>query len=197
MLKRMSGDFDMSIRATARRSLLIMVCLATITSLGGQPSQASIVIPQCNTTNLSLGFWERLSPMTGEHGNIYTLTNRGKFACHLYGYPGISFYDHNDRVLPFKYTRSSSQYMTHASPRTVTLRPNAQAYFLVAKYRCDIGDAIEATTIHVYPPNTKIQLISRATPAPGVGTFSYCKGGTKDPGQIVDISPVRANPHDL
>lgn len=187
----------MRTRATAQRLLVIIACLGAVVSLSGAPSQASTATPQCNTVNLSLGLWERVSPMTGEHGNIYTLTNRGKFSCHLYGYPEVSFFDKRGHVLPFKYTRSSSQYMTHDAPRTVTLHPNTKAYFIVAKYRCDIGDAIEATIIRVYPPNTKKQLIGSATSSPGVGTLSYCKGGTKDPGQLVDVSPVRSNPRNL
>lgn len=186
----------MSIGATGHRWLAFVVCLATFIGLNGAPSQASIATPQCDTANLSLGYRDKISPMTGEMGGVYTLTNRGKVTCHLYGFPGISFYDSKGRVLPFKYTRSSSHYMTHAAPSTVTLRPAARAYFFVAKYRCDMGDAMVATTIRIYPPNTRKQLIARASAVAGIsgGTISYCKGGTKDPGQVVDISPVKANP---
>lgn len=186
----------MRTKATGYRWLSLVFCLAAFVSLGGAPSQASTSTPQCDTSNLSLGYGDKISPMTGEMGGVYTLTNRGKATCHLYGYPGVSFYDSKGRVLPFKYTMSSSHYMTHAAPRTVTLRPVARAYFLVAKYRCDIGNAMIATTIRVYPPNSRKQLTERASAVAGIsgGTISYCKGGTKDPGQVVDISPVKVSP---
>ncbi|GEM_PF-6114425 len=126
---------------------------------------------------------------------MYTLMNRGKSACLLRGYPGISFYDSKGRLLPFKYTWYGTQYVTHAAPVVVLLQRGTRSYFLVAKYRCDIGDAMEAATIHVYPPNTKQQLIGRVSPSSGVSTISYCKGGTKDPGQVVEVSPVEASSH--
>ena len=137
--------------------------------------------------------------MTGEMGDVYTLTNRGKFTCHLFGYPGISLYDSKGRILPFKYTRSSSHYMTHVAPKTVTLLPRARAYFFIAKYRCDKGDAVEAMTIRVYPPNARQQLVGLVSVdiAMSVGTLSYCKGGPKNPGQVIDVSPVRATPRYL
>lgn len=189
----------MSIRAIAYRWIAIVVCSMVVVGISGTSSQASTTTPQCTTTNLSLGFGNRISAMTGEMGGIHTLTNNGKFACYLYGYPGISLYDSKGRVLPFTYTRSSSHYMSHAAPNMVVLRPGARSYFFVAKYRCDIGDAMEAATIRVYPPNTRKQLIGRASAdtVMSVGTLSYCKGGAKDPGQVVDVSPVRATDHYL
>ena len=185
----------MIVSATSRRLLVIAACLTVIVSLGVASCRASSATAPCSTTNLSLGFGDRVSAMTGEDGVIYTLTNKGKFACKLYGYPGISLYDHKGQLLPFRYTRSKSQYMNRSATTTVTLRPGNRAYFLVAKYRCDVGIARESATIRVYPPNSRQQLIGRASPSPSVGGFSYCKGGTKDPGQIVDVSPVRASPH--
>ena len=117
--------------------------------------------------------------------------------CLLHGYPGVSFYDKTRHVLPFKYTKSSSIYMTHAAPKTVVLLVGARAYFLVAGSICDFGAAIEAVTIRVYPPNAKKPLIGRATASPGVGTISYCKGAPTDRAQVLDISPVRADIHHL
>lgn len=182
----------MRIRAIALHLLAVIAFLAVIETMGVAPSEASTATPWCSTTNLLLGFGDRVSPQTGENGVMYTLMNREKSACLLRGYPGISFYDSKGHLLPFKYTWSGTQYVTHASPSVVVLRPGSRAYFLVAKYRCDIGNAMGAATIHVYPPNTKQQLIGRASPS-GAATFAYCKGGTKDPGQLVEVSPVEAS----
>lgn len=187
----------MSIRAAGHRWLAIVVFLATFMSLSGTVGHASTAPPMCAIENLSLGIGQRVSPMTQEHGNIYTLTNRSKIACFLLGYPGVSFYDKTRHVLPFKYTQSSSIYMTHTAPKLILLLIGARAYFLVAGSACDFGTAIEAVTIRVYPPNAKKPLIGRATASPGVGTITYCKDAPTDRAQFLDVSPVRADIHHL
>jgi len=90
-----------------------------------------------------------------------------------------------------------TQYVARTPPMMVVLRPGARGYFLVAKYRCDIGIAMIAKTIRIYPPNTTQQLVGNATPFVDVGGFPYCKGGPKDPGQLVEVSPVRASFHSM
>lgn len=197
MLEGTLGDFAMRMKVTGHRWLAIAVCLATSISLSGTPSQASTTTPPCAAMNLSLGFGDRVSAMTGENATIFALTNRGKSACHLYGHPGVSFYDNKGRVLPFRYTWAGTQYVAQTAPKLVVLRPGARAYFLVAHYRCDIGIAMVAKTIRVYPPNATQQLIGRAAPSANVGGFMYCKGGSKDPGQLVEVSPVRATTHSM
>lgn len=187
----------MELRATGRQWLVVVVCLATFFSLGGAPSEASTSTPACSTMNLSLGFGDRVSAMTGENATVFTLTNRGNSACHLYGHPGVSLYDNKGRVLPFRYTWAGTQYVAQTAPQIVVLRPGARAYFLVAKYRCDIGIAMVAKTIRVYPPNTTQQIVGNAAPSVDVGGFFYCKGGSKDPGQLVEVSPVRATIHSM
>ena len=157
--------------------------------------QASTPPPVCTIENLSLGIGQKISPMTQEQGNIYTLTNRGKFVCLLHDYPRVIYYDKTGHVLPFKYTQSSSIYMTHTAPKAALLLIGARAYFLVAGSTCDFGTSIKAATIRVYPPNSRKPLIGRATAYPGVGTISYCKGTPTDRAQVLDISPVRANIH--
>ena len=182
----------MYFRTTAHHWIAFIVGLVIMLGLVGTPSQASIRTPACSTMNLSLGFGERVSAMTGEAATLFTLTNRGKSTCHLFGHPGVSFYDSKGRVLPFRYTWTGTQYVAHTAPKMVVLPPGARAYFLVAKYRCDIGIAMVAKTIRVYPPNMKKQLVGRAAPSANFGSMNYCKGGPKDPGQLVEVSPVRA-----
>jgi hypothetical protein len=182
-------------RATIRSAFAVIMFLSAVFSISSVPSQASSPTPQCITSNLSLGFGNRISAMTGEHATIFTLTNHGKLSCHLYGHPGVSFYDSKGRVLPFRYTWTGTQYMSQSMPKVIVLHPGARAYFLVAHYRCDVGIAMEARTVRVYPPNATKQLFGRAAPSANVGGFTYCKGGVKDPGQLVEVSPVRATPH--
>lgn len=193
MLKEVLGDSNMRTRATGYRWLSIVICLAAFITLGGAPSEASTATPACSTTNLSLGHGDKVSEATGEGAVIFTLTNHGRFTCHLYGHPGVSLYDNKGRVMPFRYTWAGTQYVSQTPPKMVVLRPGARAYFLVAKYRCDIGLVMEAKTIRVYPPNTTQQLVGNAAPFVNGPSFWYCKGGAKDPGQLVEISPVRAH----
>ncbi len=173
------------------RPFVILFCLSTFIALNITSSSASSTPPpMCAAENLSLGIGQRVSPMTQEMGDFYTLTNRGKSACFLFGYPGVSFYDKSGHVMPFKYTRSNSIYMGHMSPKTVVLPSGSRAFFLVAGSVCDPGTPIEAHTIRVYPPNTRKQLIGRATASPGVGSIYYCIGAPTNREQVLDISPI-------
>ena len=179
--------------ATGYRWLSIVICLASFISLGGAPSEASTATPACSTINLALGHGDKRSEATGENSVLFTFTNHGKFTCHLYGHPGVSLYDNKGRAMPFRYTWAGTQYVSQTPPKMVVLRSGARAYFLVAKYRCDIGLVTVAKTIRVYPPNTKQQLVGSAAPFVDAGGFWYCKGGPKDPGQLIEVSPVRAH----
>lgn len=62
--------------------------------------------------------------------------------------------------------------------------------FLVAKTDCTLGYAVLAATIRVHPPNGTRQLFGLAFPTVGASTIGYCKGGAKDLGKLVEISPV-------
>jgi hypothetical protein len=148
--------------------------------------------PPCQPAALALGYGPVLSPMTGEHGDFYALINRGALACTLTGYLDITLYDANGAPLPFRYSRGHSPYVTAAAPVTVTLRPGAAAWVLVAKYRCDVGTERDARTIRITVPGARpAALTGRASSRnDGVSALSYCRGGTSDPGQTVAISPV-------
>lgn len=198
MLKEMLGDSNMRIRGTGHRWLVIVVCLATFVSVSDEIGNAtSTPPPMCPSESLSLGIGQKFSHMTQEQGDIYTLTNRGKIACFLLGYPRISYYDKSRHILPFKYTKSSSMYMTHNAPKLVLLLVDARAFFFVAgPSTCDFGTRIVAVTIHVYLPNAKKPLIDRATAYPETGgEISFCTGVATYQARQLDVSPVRADIH--
>lgn len=198
MLEEMLGDSNMRIRATDYRRLAIAVCLATLLSLSITAAHASTAPLVCAVEDLTLEIGQKFSHMTQEQGNIYTLTNRGKVVCLLHGYPRVSYYDKTRHLLPFKYTQSSSIYMTHTAPKTVVLLVGSRAFFFIAgASTCDFGGTpIEATTIHVYLPNVKKPIIGRATAYPDTGgAIYYCKGTTIEAGRQLDVSPVRADIH--
>jgi hypothetical protein len=176
-----------------RNSALAIISAFTVfISLNIAPSFAVTISAQCQTANLSLGLGNRISPATGEGGDVYMLTNHGKTMCQLRGYPGISLYNSKHRILPFRYIRGGGQWVTHDVPRTVVLHAGSHAFFFVAKYRCDIGIVMVAATVRVYPPDGTRQLIAPASGEAGVSDLAYCTGGTKDPGNLVYVSPVVA-----
>ena len=156
------------------------------------PTASSRARPPCQPAALALGYGPQLSPMTGEHGDFYALVNRGASVCTLAGYPGITLYDANGAPLPFHYTRKHSPYVTAAPPVTVTLRPGASAWLLVAKYRCDTGIGRNATTIRITVPGAQYAVVTGRVSASGAGVsaLSYCLGGVNDPGQTVAVSPI-------
>jgi hypothetical protein len=148
--------------------------------------------PPCQPAVLALGYGPALSPMTGEHGDFYLLINRGALACTLAGYLNITLYDANGAPLPFRYSHGHSPYVTAAAPVTLTLRPGASAWVLVAKYRCDIGIDRDAASIRITVPGAQHAVFTGRVSSGGLGVsaLSYCRGGTNDPGQTVAVSPV-------
>jgi Domain of unknown function (DUF4232) len=134
----------------------------------------------------------RVSPMTGEHAVLYVLANRGPAACTVHGYPQVTLYDARGRMPPFRYADGGGEYVTSRKPVTVVLAPGAAAYVLVAKYRCDLGAAQNVATIRLALPAAGGGVFVAREPVgvSGPPSFSYCRGGPHDPGQLVTISPI-------
>jgi hypothetical protein len=130
--------------------------------------------------------------MTGEHAVMYALTNRGAVTCALSGYPGVVLYDAEGAALPFRYARGGGAYVTSRRPVTVMLAHGVSAYVLVAKYRCDLGIARNATGIRLTLPAARGAAFAgrEAVGVAGAAGLSYCRGGPRDPGQVVAVSPV-------
>jgi Protein of unknown function (DUF4232) len=134
--------------------------------------------------------------MTGEHAVLYILANRGPAVCTVRGYPYLTLYDTRGRVLPFRYADGGGAYVTARKPVTVVLAHGAMAYVLAAKYRCDLGIAQNAATIRLALPGAGGQVFSSRQPVRPSGPpgLSYCRGGPRDPGQLVTISPIEGTP---
>jgi hypothetical protein len=129
--------------------------------------------------------------MTGEHAVMFALTNRGAVTCSLSGYPKVVLYDAAGAELPFRYARGGGAYVTSRKPVTVVLARGALAYVLVAKYRCDLGVARNATVIRLTLPTRGAAFAGReALAIAGAAGLSYCRGGPRDPGQVIAVSPV-------
>lgn len=131
-------------------------------------------------------------PMTGEHAVIYALANRGPVTCTVRGYPQAVLYGAGGGALPFHYAAGGGAYVTSSKPATVVLAHGALAYVLVAKYRCDLGIARNATAIRLTLPAAHAGMFTQreAVGISGPAGLSYCRGGPHDPEQLITISPV-------
>jgi Protein of unknown function (DUF4232) len=157
-----------------------------------RPATAEAGVPRCAARALVLRPGAFVVPMTGEHAVMYALTNRGQVTCILSGYPKVVLYDAGGAALPFRYAHGGGAYVTSGRPVTVVLARGASAYVLVAKYRCDLGVVRTATAIRLTLPTANGAAFAgrEAVATAGAAGLSYCRGGPRDPGQVVAISPV-------
>lgn len=157
-----------------------------------RPAAAETGVPQCAAQALVLRPGAFVVPMTGEHAAMYALTNRGPVTCALSGYPKVVLYDAGGAALPFRYVKGGGAYVTSHKPVAVVLARGASAYVLVAKYRCDLGDARNAAAIRLTLRAAHGAAFAgwvAVAPSGAAGLF-YCRGGQRDPGQVVTVSPV-------
>jgi len=143
-----------------------------------------------------------ISPQTGEHGRVFALINRAATACALDGTPTIALYA-GRRRLPFRYRFSAGhrkrRYSSSAAPHRVIVQPGRAAFFLAAKYRCDLGVAAAASFVVAQMPGRR-QALRLALPPRGagygVGDFDYCRDsrgrGAGAPGSYIDLSAIAA-----
>ncbi len=158
------------------------------TTTATSPTATAATTQECHTRDLALAFGDPLPGMTGERSVLFSLTNTGRTACHLLGYPHIVLFDRAGQPLPFHYAEGHTQYVTGTQPRPITLAPGSHAYFLVAKYRCDPGDLTAAQIIRVTLAADATPLTGPATTAPGPAGLLHRR--SQRPGQIVAVSPV-------
>jgi hypothetical protein len=147
----------------------------------------------CAASALVLRPGPAISAMTGEHADSLMLTNHGSVVCTVSGYPQVTLYNSRGVAVPFRYAKGGGPYVTAKKPATLTLAPGRSAYVLVAKYRCDVGTLDDATAIQLTVRGLQGPAFSGREPiGGGAAGLSYCKGGRKDPGQLVAVSPIEA-----
>lgn len=149
--------------------------------------------PTCQTSQLRFAGIGLLSSMTGEDGFYVMFGNAGS-ACRLTGYPTVSFADASG-PLPFRYQDGTGPYFDASLPKSVTVpghsaRPGVQ--FEIAKYRCDLGVERGARTVTFRLPGATTDVRLATMTWPGNAHIDYCKGGPKDPGQLVYVNHAQA-----
>jgi hypothetical protein len=140
----------------------------------------------------------RISPVTGERGDVFILSNRSSQPCRLDGYPRLVFLA-GGRRLPFEeVVGPKSSYVTRQPPTPVVIDAGGQAYFMAAKYRCDSGVLAIASKLLIDLPGQRGAL-ERTLPGPqSASTIDYCRRSPgnreRDPGNFVAVSPIVATP---
>lgn len=150
--------------------------------------------PPCVPRAVRLSLGSQSDSATGEHDDLFVVTNRSTRSCGLDGYPRISLSDHGRR-LAFVYALGGWPYVTLGKPQRLTLVPGDHGYFLVAKYRCDGAVPYRASQIRISLPGTG-GAIAVALRRRGIHELDYCRrdpGAQRvDPGDRVTVSPIEA-----
>jgi hypothetical protein len=132
--------------------------------------------------------------MTGEDGRLYALTNESSEPCFLALRPRVTFFAHGMKV-PFVVGPGNGNYVSKRAPRRVILTRAATAFFLVAKYRCDGGNAFFAQSLIVRLGTQRPSLILTGEAA----MYPYCRSfagdSAADPGNVVEVSAIEASPY--
>jgi hypothetical protein len=187
-----------SVVAAVLVSLAAAGCQDATASSSGHAAHPTLAarspaVRPCAASVLVLRPGPLVTPMTGEHAVSFTLTNRGSDACKVSGYAQVTLYDSRGVALPFRSARGGGAYVTARKPATVTLAAGQPAYVLVAKYRCDLGGADDATAIRLTLRVPQGPAFAGREPVGGgAAGLSYCQGGQEDPGQLVTVSPMEA-----
>jgi hypothetical protein len=139
----------------------------------------------CTTSELQLMDGPRISEQTQQDTRMLVLRNTSASACTLDGRPTITLSDRGGQTLSFDYRDRGDNTLTHARPRTMSLRPGTDAYFAVNQNACVTHPRAIATQVQVALPGVQRTLSLRWRRDP---LFGEC--ATSDPaGRTVDVSP--------
>jgi hypothetical protein len=154
------------------------------------PSQLDAAGPMpCRPSQLKIGSGARVSPATGQNPLSIVLTNRSAKPCVVDGYPAITFVDAHGKRLPFRVSHSGDQMITSRAPVAVRALSRRVVYFVLNKYRCDLGNLQVAKKLHVALPRRRTSA-HLAVAIPTHPVIAYC--GRNDAGSVVAVSPFVA-----
>jgi hypothetical protein len=182
----------MAMKATLKYVAATVMMATSILSVVSIEATGAASVASCAASNLRLGVGPLVSLVAGERAMVFTLTNSSAMTCQVSGYPKVSLLDVKGQAIAFRYTTSTSPYLTTAAPKTVIIFPKSRAYFMVAKYRCDLGNARTAISAAVRLPGASAQSTALKLSVQRIRTLAYCKGKVSNPGQLVGISPFTA-----
>jgi hypothetical protein len=129
-----------------------------------------------------------VSEQTQQESLLLEITNRSGTACYLFGYPGISLYDAQGKLLPLSYKWQGDQEVTSAPPQQVNLAAGAPAYVLINETNPNCtGPSLLATTLRFIPPDTTSSFTLNLQGARNMYSCSTANSGMLN---TLAISPV-------
>jgi hypothetical protein len=141
----------------------------------------------CAGAHLRISKGAQVSAATGQNPLSAVLTNRSGKPCVVKGYPTLVFLDAHGKRLPFRVSHRGDQVVTSDPPVAVRVLPRRSAFFVLNKYRCDLGNLEVARKLRVALPG--VYASSRLTMAiPTYPVIAYC--GRNDPGSLITVSPI-------
>jgi hypothetical protein len=143
-----------AVAAAAVAGLAISTAAYAATS-SGTATTAVASIPKCTASDL--GAWVAVGQGNGAAGTIYyplEFTNLSGHTCSLFGFPGVSALDRQDRQLG-----SPANWIHATAPRTVILAPGATAHTTLAYHDAAVATesgcdpVYSAVMLRIYPPD--------------------------------------------
>jgi hypothetical protein len=191
-------------RCVAAAVIVALALLGPVAGAGASKAAATTTTltgtAECTASQLSYSRPEAVSAQMGEDGFVITLTNLSAERCQIHGYPTVRFYTSAGRLLTFNDVHTSV-YFRHRPPRLVPLVPGGHGYFLVAKYRCDIGNRYWSSFFYVVAPYTtgspRVVHARGDGLGGGVGVMDYCKGPARGMDHDLGITPIVASRSEL
>jgi hypothetical protein len=164
-----------------------------ITAAGSRaPNEGTRLV--CRAKALSVAMGPQVVPFTGEQAIVIEVANHNHYTCLLVGYPAVVILAGKHR-LPFTYNDGGGPYVSVAAPRLLRLHPGEHASFVVAKYRCDVGELAVGTSLGLWLPGVPGRK-NLALSGGGVGMFALCRKATAhgppDPGNTIVISALQS-----
>jgi hypothetical protein len=188
----------------ARRSSIVVAAFVVATLLGPALGAAAAKTTATSTTTtttksstecaadqLSFSSPGAVSAQMGEEAFVITLTNVGTRLCQIHGYPTVRFYTSAGRLLTFSYAHTSL-FFPRIAPHVVNLAPGSHGFFIVAKYRCDLGIRYHSSFFYLIAPYTSGPPWVVHTSGYFTGVMDYCKGAPHGMGHDLGISPIVA-----
>ena len=146
----------------------------------------------CLPSQISASNGPQVGGASGERSLSIILTNQGTTPCILDGYPHVRLLSSAGAVLPLPQV-ARSQYLTIAGPRPVMLRVGANAYVVIAKYRCDLRDLRVAAWVQLSLPGAGSSRVFTIAMKNALGSLNLCMGGPHDPGNVIAVTPVESS----
>ena len=178
------------------RRARIAAVVAVGTALALAPASGSaqqVVAPRCVTTQLALLLTAYEAQMTGEHGSMFALRNRGGTTCSLLGYPRVRLLDGRGELLVSQRLRQGH---VPAAPTAAARRPPARPQRLRPRRQVPLRPRRRALgePDRAHPAGRPLGPDRPPPRAPAARDYEYCRGG---PGNVLQISPVAASPQAL